>query len=89
MERARRKPKDRLDCARPAGEIGAPEGLQVQIEGGHLGRVDEGHVWLERLLQCQPGLAIASFVEYLAKFCEREFITAYATGLRNAGLPEK
>jgi len=36
--------------------------VQVVALCGDLGRVDEGHAWLERLLQCQPGLMVARLV---------------------------
>jgi TolB-like protein/class 3 adenylate cyclase len=55
---------------------------------GLLGRGDEGRQWLERLMDLQPGLSVASAMTHAATFLSREIAEVIADGLRKAGLPE-
>jgi adenylate cyclase len=54
----------------------------------HLGRLDEAHAELSRLLVINPKLTIAGFRAY-AHFFSPEVLELYVTGLRLAGLPEE
>jgi adenylate cyclase len=54
----------------------------------HLGRVDEAHSWLSRLLELDPGLTIASYKAALKHF-PAELQVRHIEGLRKAGLPEE
>jgi len=53
----------------------------------YLGRVDEAHSWLSRLLELDPGLTIASYKITLKHF-PAELQVRHVEGLRKAGLPE-
>jgi adenylate cyclase len=56
----------------------------------HLGRIEEAHCWLKRLLELQPGLTIAGWKAlYAATLFAPEILTMYVEGLRKAGLPEE
>jgi adenylate cyclase len=55
----------------------------------HLDRNQEAHECLNRLLDLQPGLTIASYKEYAAVFFSPEILDRYVEGLRKAGLPEE
>jgi TolB-like protein/class 3 adenylate cyclase len=56
----------------------------------HLGRIEEAHCWLERLLELQPGLTIAGWKAlYAATLFAPEILAMYMEGLRKAGLPEE
>ena len=52
----------------------------------YLGRIDEAHGWLSRLLELDPGLTIASYKA--AKLLPPDLQVRYLEGLRKAGLPE-
>jgi tetratricopeptide (TPR) repeat protein len=43
----------------------------------------------EQSLELQPGLAIANFKRYAARFLPPEHVGLYVEGLRKAGLPEE
>jgi tetratricopeptide (TPR) repeat protein len=53
----------------------------------HLGRLDEAHVELGRVLAIDPKLTIAGFRAY-AHFAAPEVLELYVAGFRLAGLPE-
>jgi TolB-like protein/class 3 adenylate cyclase len=55
----------------------------------HLGRLDDAHNWLGRLLEIVPGLTIAEFAARLAPILVPEILALYVEGLRKAGLPEE
>jgi DNA-binding SARP family transcriptional activator/TolB-like protein len=54
---------------------------------GHLGRVDEGRLYLDKLLALEPTFSIRSFSESYP-FGREEDHERYITGLRLAGVPE-
>jgi Flp pilus assembly protein TadD len=58
------------------------------VADAHLGRLDEAHSELSRVLAIDPKLTIAGFREH-AHFMAPEVNELYVTGLRLAGLPEK
>jgi TolB-like protein len=53
----------------------------------YLGRIDEAHGWLSRLLELDPGLTIASY-KATSKHLPAELQVRHVEGLRKAGLPE-
>jgi len=53
-----------------------------------LGRIDEAHHWLGRLLEITPGLTIARYKALYKATHPPVIIDLYAEGLRKAGLPE-
>ena len=57
------------------------------VANAHLGRLDEAHSELSRVLAIDPKLTIAGFRAY-AHFQAPELLELYVTGLRLAGLPE-
>jgi adenylate cyclase len=54
-----------------------------------LGRIDEAHHWVGRLLELQPDFTLAEMQVYAAKFLAPEALQIYIEGLRKAGLPEQ
>jgi TolB-like protein/class 3 adenylate cyclase/Flp pilus assembly protein TadD len=63
--------------------------MRVKVAANaHLGRLDEAHAELSRMLAIDPKLTIAGFREY-AHFFAAEVLELYVAGLRLAGLPEK
>jgi len=56
---------------------------------GYLGRLEEGHRWLKRMLELDPGLTIASFQSSIEPYLPPDIRTNYIEGLRKAGLPEE
>jgi tetratricopeptide (TPR) repeat protein len=54
----------------------------------YLGRLEEAHDWLTRMLHFEPGLTIAR-VKASAPPFPPELLARYAEGLRKAGLPEE
>jgi TolB-like protein/class 3 adenylate cyclase len=53
----------------------------------YLGRIDEAHNWLSRMLELEPALNIAIY-KAAAKHLPPELLARYVDGLRKAGLPE-
>ena len=64
-----------------------PAMRQKVIALAHLGRLDEAHAELGRVLTIYPNLTVAGFRDY-AHFQAPEVLELYVTGLRLAGLPE-
>jgi adenylate cyclase len=63
--------------------------MRVKVAAyAHLGRLDEAHVELSRVLAIDPTLTIAGLREYLHLMAP-EFLELLVTGLRLAGLPEQ
>jgi len=63
--------------------------MRVKIVAlAHLGRLDEAHAELCRVLAIDPKLTIAGFRAY-GRSSAPEVLELYVTGLRLAGLPEK
>jgi len=63
--------------------------MRVKVAANaHLGRLDEAHAELSRMLAIDPKLTIAGFREY-AHFFAAEVLELYVAGLRLAGLPEQ
>ena len=56
---------------------------------GYLGRLEEGHRWLKRMLELDPGLTIAGFQSSIEVYLPPDIRTNYIEGLRKAGLPEE
>ena len=54
-----------------------------------LGRIKEARHWLQRLLEFQPGVTIASFEAYGAVLYSTELLAVMVDALRKAGLPEE
>ncbi|MBI3706292.1 MAG: tetratricopeptide repeat protein, partial [Proteobacteria bacterium] len=56
---------------------------------GLLGRLDEGRVWVERLLALNPHTTVSSMRLYYGVFMKKPgSLDAFLDGLRRAGLPE-
>ena len=56
---------------------------------GLLGRLDEGRVWVERLLAINPDTTVSSMRLYYGVFMKKPgCLEAILDGLRKAGLPE-
>jgi TolB-like protein/class 3 adenylate cyclase len=56
---------------------------------GLLGRLDEGRVWVQRLLTVIPGTTVSSMRLYYGVFMKKPgCLEAFLDGLRKAGLPE-
>jgi adenylate cyclase len=56
---------------------------------GLLGRLDEGRVWVERLLAVNPDATVSSIRLFYGLFMNKPgCLEAYLDGLRKAGLPE-
>jgi hypothetical protein len=55
----------------------------------HLGRMEEAHHWLERLLDIQPGLTIGRYEAMFAPILAPEILALFVDALRKAGLPEE
>jgi 3-phosphoglycerate kinase len=65
-------------------------GIRIKvILCAHLGRIEEAHEWLSRLLELQPTLTIADYVKYAATFMPPEVLSLQEEALRKAGLPEE
>jgi len=63
--------------------------MRVKVAANaHLGRLNEAHAELSRMLAIDPKLTIAGFREY-AHFFAAEVLELYVAGLRLAGLVEK
>jgi adenylate cyclase len=56
---------------------------------GHLGRIEDGHEWLRRLLDVRPGLTVASYMREASIYQPREIRAIFADGFRKAGMPEE
>ena len=56
---------------------------------GHLGRLDERNRWLQRMLDLDTGLTIASFQASIETYLPPDIRANYIEGLRLAGLPEE
>ena len=56
---------------------------------GHLGRLEERHRWLQRMLDLDTGLTIASFQASIETYLPPDMRANYIEGLRKAGLPEE
>lgn len=56
---------------------------------GHLGQIEEGRKWINRLLALDPGLTIARFNAIAASNAAPEMVAIYVEGLRKAGLPDE
>jgi len=56
---------------------------------GHLGRLDERNRWLQRMLDLDTGLTIASFQASIETYLPPDMRANYIEGLRKAGLPEE
>jgi tetratricopeptide (TPR) repeat protein len=56
---------------------------------GHLGRIEDGHEWLRRLLDVRPGLTIASYMREASTYQPRQIRAIFADGFRKAGMPEE
>ena len=54
----------------------------------YLGRINEAHDWLGRLLEIEPGFTIAGLKATMPQMSPERF-ARYAEGLRKAGLPEE
>ncbi len=54
----------------------------------YLGRIDEAHGWLSRLIELDPGLTIAGYKAVGRSTFRRNCWPIYVDGLRKAGLPE-
>jgi TolB-like protein/class 3 adenylate cyclase/tetratricopeptide (TPR) repeat protein len=62
--------------------------MRVKVAAhAHLGRLDEAHAELGRVLAIDPKLTIAAYREYARSFAP-ELLELFVTGLRPAGLPE-
>jgi adenylate cyclase len=55
----------------------------------HLGRMEEAHHWLERLLDIQPGLTIGRYKAMFTPILAPEILALYVDALRKAGVPEE
>jgi tetratricopeptide (TPR) repeat protein len=63
--------------------------IRVKIAANaHLGRLDEAHATLGRLLALHPGLTIAKYRALFTAPMVPELVELYVAGLRLAGLPE-
>jgi len=56
---------------------------------GHLGRIEEGREWVERLRAVQPGFTVTALKAHMATFFSKEMIELGVEGARKAGLPEE
>jgi adenylate cyclase len=54
-----------------------------------LGLIAEARDWLRRMLELQPGLTIARFLQFAGFRFSPEIMSIYVDGLRKAGLPEQ
>jgi adenylate cyclase len=64
-------------------------GFRVKVAlCGLLGRAEEAHKYLARLLELQPGLTVAGFAAHAATFLSGNMTQVMLVGLRKAGLPE-
>ena len=64
--------------------------LRIRVAScAHLGRLQEAHQWLARLLEVDPGLTISWVKAYLTTIMSPETLAVYLEGLRKAGLPEE
>jgi adenylate cyclase len=54
-----------------------------------LGRIEEARDCVRLMREIEPGLTIAYYKSYLAKFAPPDFVTFLVEGLRKAGLPEE
>ena len=63
--------------------------MRVKVcANAHLGRLDEAHAELARLLAIDPRLTITRYRAFLGLCAAPEFLDLVVTGLRLAGLPE-
>ena len=69
---------------------GFPPALRMKTATcGLLGRLDEGRVWVKRLLAINPDSTISSMRLYYGVFMKKPgCLKAFLDGLRKAGLPE-
>jgi TolB-like protein/class 3 adenylate cyclase len=58
------------------------------VANAHLGRLEEAHAMLGRLLALHPGLTITQYRALFTAPMAPELVELYVTGLRLAGLPE-
>ena len=67
-----------------------PPALRMKVATcGLLGQLDEGRVWVERLLAVTPDATISSMRPYYGVFLKKPgCLAAFLDGLRKAGLPE-
>ena len=56
---------------------------------GLLGRIEEGHEWLRRLLDVRPGLTIATYMREASSYQPPKIRAIFADGFRKAGMPEE
>jgi adenylate cyclase len=64
--------------------------LRIRVAScAHLGRLQEAHQWLARLLEVDPGLTIGRLKAYLTMVMSPETLAVYLDDLRKAGLPEE
>jgi adenylate cyclase len=62
--------------------------MRIKAVGcAHLGRIEDAHDWLRRLLELEPGLTITRFKASATHF-PPGIVGRYVEGLRKAGLPE-
>jgi hypothetical protein len=54
-----------------------------------LGLIAEARDWLRRMLELQPGLTIARFLQFAGFRFSPKIMSIYVDGLRKAGLPEQ
>jgi tetratricopeptide (TPR) repeat protein len=68
-----------------------PPALRMKVATcGLLGRLDEGRVWVERLLTVNPDTTVSSMRLYYGVIMKKPgCLEAFLDGLRNAGLPEE
>jgi hypothetical protein len=63
--------------------------MRVKVAScAYLGRFEEARVWLNGLLEIQPGFTVAVFKEYFGSFPPK-LMAIFVEGLRKAGLPEQ
>jgi adenylate cyclase len=56
---------------------------------GLLGRIEEGHKWLRRLLDVRPGLTIAMYMREASSYQPPKIRAIFADGFRKAGMLEE
>jgi tetratricopeptide (TPR) repeat protein len=59
------------------------------VSCAHLGRTEEAHELLTRLLELRPALTIAWFKAYVGRMVLPEVAAIFVEGLRKAGLAEE